>query len=227
MERVYMSTDQSQATDSQPAQAEQQQAQQQQAQFTPEQMAQIQQMFSQQQQPTNQQPTFSEYRQQAEPERQQQAQQQQAQQAQIEKSAQIQASFDQTLESNYFPDSVRTIKADIEKTSSDLNLVDKTNLQLATAGKEFFQGENNLNIESLDPISRQQVQTEILSKRFENEIDGFKAWELVQRAIYVRDQLAVKNGDVAQLGGSGSKELDEKLKSFFPSHVVTNQKKDI
>lgn len=164
--------------------------------------------------------TFSEYRAQAEPQRQQEAAESATTQAVIERAAVIDSSFDELISNKLFPESVQTIRADIAATSSDKSLVEKTNLMCATAAKEFFQNEENINV--LDIASKNQVTNDILSKRFENEIDGHGAWELVQRAIHIRTNSSAKSEHATQNQcGSGSKVVDTYLDDFFPKHMIS------
>lgn len=116
------------------------------------------------------------------------------------------------------PDSVKTIRDDVSETDT----VKRASVMAATAAKEFFR--NPKNVEILEKSDQEIVKSEIESKRYESDIDGMKAWELMRRAIYnhnlknkhdaMRDNSGVGNGQY------GYEKLDASLKAFYPESVV-------
>ncbi|MGL4830835.1 MAG: hypothetical protein ACRCXG_16245 [Vibrio sp.] len=154
--------------------------------------------------------------------------QQEREQQEREKTAKIQMavifdnSFDDVIKKNsdLFPESSKTIRNDVK---SD-DVVERSNLIAATAAKEYFSIPKNL--EQLTRSDRERVEKEILGVRYESQIDGFKAWELVERSLYGHE-LANRHkaaNDFTGKGGNGStgfKNVDNYLSGFFPKDVVS------
>lgn len=115
------------------------------------------------------------------------------------------------------PESVKTIRNDVTETDT----VKRASIMAATAAKEFFS--NTKNIEILEKTDQEIVKSEIQSKRYESDIDGMKAWDLMRRAIYnhnLKDKHdAQRNNSGAGVGVYGHAKLDAKLKSFYPENV--------
>jgi hypothetical protein len=139
----------------------------------------------------------------------------------LQKSAIFDANFDRYIKENsvYFPDSTATIRVDVEgEIKGDIEK--KSSLMGATASKEFFSKAENLAV--LDEQTKALVQKEILDVRFENEIDGLKAWDYVVRAIFNHSINNDKNAGSYQSGskGTGNTVFDKYIKDFYPSHIV-------
>lgn len=156
--------------------------------------------------------------------RQQEQQKQSAADAvkEIQSAVVFDTSFDSFIKENkeYFPESVATIRNDVKAE----NAVEKANLIAATAAKEYFSIKSNLD--SLTTADRERVQREIMEVRFEQQIDGLKVWELVQRSIYGHSLMNShkRANDFMGKGGTGAtgfKNVDNYLKSFFPETVVS------
>ena len=156
--------------------------------------------------------------------RQQQQQQQQEQQQNqqvLTTAIMFDTQFDGVMKeaAKFFtnPEAVKTIRDDVKETDP----VKKASLMGATAAKEFFA--NSKNIEILEKSDQEKVKSDILNKRFESDINGVQAWELMNRAIYnhslkeKHDQM--RNNSGAGTGVYGHAKLDEKLKSFYPENV--------
>lgn len=115
------------------------------------------------------------------------------------------------------PESVKTIRNDVTETDT----VKRASIMAATAAKEFFS--NPKNVEILEKTDQEIVKSEIQSKRYESDIDGMKAWDLMRRAIYnhnLKDKHdAQRNNSGAGVGVYGHAKLDAKLKSFYPENV--------
>lgn len=115
-------------------------------------------------------------------------------------------------------DSVKTIRDDVTETDE----VKRASMMAATAAKEFFR--NPKNIEILEKSDQDVVKSEIESKRYESDIDGMKAWELMRRAIYMHNLKdkhdAMRNNSGAGNGTYGYEKLDASLKAFYPESVV-------
>lgn len=116
------------------------------------------------------------------------------------------------------PDSVKGIRNDISETDP----VKLASLMGATAAKEFFKKPENLSI--LEKSDQEIVKAEIESKRYESDIDGMKAWELMRRAIYNHNLKhkhdAMRDNSGAGNGQYGYEKLDASLKAFYPESVV-------
>lgn len=168
----------------------------------------------QEQQPTS----ITEQRQQ----QQQQQEKERANQKTLTKAIMFDTQFDNTMKdaAKFFqhPDAVKTIRDDVKETDP----VKKASLMGATAAKEFFANEKNIQI--LDKNDQEKVKTDILNKRYESDIDGMAAWELMNRAIYnhslkeKHDQM--RNNSGAGTGSYGYEKLDAKLKAFYPESVM-------
>lgn len=116
------------------------------------------------------------------------------------------------------PDSVKTIRDDVSETDT----VKRASVMAATAAKEFFTNPKNVAI--LEKSDQEIVKAEIESKRYESDIDGMKAWELMRRAIY-NHNLKNKHDAMRDNSGSGNgqygyEKLDASLKAFYPESVV-------
>ncbi len=97
--------------------------------------------------------------------------------------------------------------------------IESTRLLQASAAKDFFSQKKNIEI--LSPADRQAVSATILNHHFENQIDGAKAWELVEKAVH-NQRLANKHngggfGDNPHM--TGYDDLDRYNAGFFPKHV--------
>lgn len=137
----------------------------------------------------------------------------------VQNAAVFDSGFDSFVEQNkdLFPETVKTVRADVKET----DLVKKTNLISATAAKEFFSLQSNIDV--LDSDSKRKVQEDILNKRYESDIDGIAAWELVKRSVFGHE-LANRNKkshDFSGTGGgkTGLKNLDNYMANFYPKHV--------
>lgn len=140
----------------------------------------------------------------------------------IQSAVVFDTSFDNFIKENkeYFPESVSTIRNDVKSDDA----VEKANLIAATAAKEYFSIKSNLD--SLTTADRERVQREIMDVRFEQQIDGLKVWELVQRSIYGHGLMNShkRASDFMGKDGTGStgfKNVDNYLKNFFPETVVS------
>ncbi len=130
--------------------------------------------------------------------------------------------FDSVMKgaSKFFPnpDSVKTIRDDVTETDT----VKRASMMAATAAKEFFS--NQKNIEILEKSDQEFVKSEISNKRFETDIDGMKAWTLMNRAIYNHELKskhdAMRDNSGAGNGQYGYEKLDASLKAFYPESVV-------
>lgn len=116
------------------------------------------------------------------------------------------------------PDSVKTIRDDVSETDT----IKRASVMAATAAKEFFTNPKNVAI--LEKSDQEIVKAEIESKRYESDIDGMKAWELMRRAIY-NHNLKNKHDAMRDNSGSGNgqygyEKLDASLKAFYPESVV-------
>lgn len=133
--------------------------------------------------------------------------------------------FDQLLSDNkeILGDSLNGIRKDVEDTVGTKDLSKVTPLLYATAAKEYFSDENNLNV--LGASDKQFVQDEILGKRFEHQIDGMKAAEYLERAIHIQKQRSddkTRRGSNGLTGAgefSGTPNLKARLDRFFPERV--------
>lgn len=156
--------------------------------------------------------------------RQQQQQQQQEQQQNqqvLTTAIMFDTQFDGVMKgaAKFFtnPEAVKTIRDDVKESDP----VKKASLMGATAAKEFFS--NTKNIEILEKSDQEKVKSDILNKRFESDINGVQAWELMNRAIYnhslkeKHDQM--RDNSSAGTGVYGHAKLDAKLKSFYPENV--------
>lgn len=116
------------------------------------------------------------------------------------------------------PDSVKTIRDDVKETDT----VKRASVMAATAAKEFFR--NPKNVEILEKSDQEIVKAEIESKRYETDIDGMKAWQLMKRAIYNHELKnkhdAMRDNSGAGNGQYGYEKLDASLKAFYPESVV-------
>lgn len=159
-------------------------------------------------------------------EKRQQQEKQQREQQQKTNDIQIAVVFDNNFDSlieknaDLFPESTKTIRKDVK---SD-NLVERANLIAATAAKEYFSIPANL--ETLTTADQERVQSEILGVRFESQIDGLKAWEIVERSLNGHElaNKYKKANDFTGKGGTGEtghKNVDKYLKGFFPESVVS------
>lgn len=152
--------------------------------------------------------------------RQKQEQQRQADQSVVQAAAVFDTSFDAFIQENkdLFPETVQTIRKDVTET----DLIKKTNLIAATAAKEYFSLQSN--IDALDSESKKKVETEILNKRYESNIDGVAAWELVKRSVFGHGLLSrnQKSHDFSGKGGgkTGLAHLDKYIENFYPQDVI-------
>lgn len=116
------------------------------------------------------------------------------------------------------PDSVKTIRDDVTETDT----VKRASMMAATAAKEFFSNQKNIDI--LEKSDQEFVKSEISNKRFETDIDGMKAWALMNRAIYNHELKskhdAMRDNSGAGNGQYGYEKLDASLKAFYPESVV-------
>lgn len=140
-------------------------------------------------------------------------------QAVVQNAAIFNSSFDDYIEKNkdLFPETVKTVRADVKET----DLVKKSNLIAATAAKEFFSIQSNIDV--LDSASKAKVQEDILNKRYESDIDGLAAWALVERSVF-GSELSNKNKKTHDFSGGGKgktglKNLDNYVENFYPKHV--------
>ncbi|CAH9011395.1 putative coil containing protein [Vibrio phage 236O40-1] len=140
-------------------------------------------------------------------------------QAVVQNAAVFDSNFDSYIEANkdLFPETVKTVRADVKET----DLVKKTNLIAATAAKEFFSIQSNIDV--LDSDSKRKVQEDILNKRYESDIDGVAAWDLVKRSVF-GSELSNKNKKTHDFSGGGKgktglKNLDNYMENFYPKHV--------
>ncbi|MDG3034185.1 hypothetical protein P7245_22420 [Vibrio parahaemolyticus] len=119
--------------------------------------------------------------------------------------------------------SLKGIKDDVKAAVKDPNDLSQTvPLMWATAAKTFFEDEKNLA--NLTKSDQEWVKSNILSVRYENQIDGLEAAKYLERAI---DTAKRKDDDAARRGGGGSKgnysgheHLQKRMDSFFPEHVA-------
>lgn len=116
------------------------------------------------------------------------------------------------------PESVKTIRDDVTETDT----VKRASMMAATAAKEFFSNQKNIDI--LEKSDQEIVKSEISNKRFETDIDGMKAWTLMNRAIYNHELKnkhdAMRDNSGAGNGQYGYEKLDASLKAFYPESVV-------
>lgn len=116
------------------------------------------------------------------------------------------------------PDSVKTIRTDVKEEDT----IKRAGIMAATAAKEFFNNPKNVGI--LEKSDQDLVTASILGVRYESDIDGMKAWELMRRAIY-NHNLKDKHDKMRDVSGSGTgqygyEKLDASLKAFYPDSVV-------
>lgn len=138
-------------------------------------------------------------------------------------AAKFDNAFDGFISKNahYFPKGIETVRKSVQ----GLNIEDPTNeasLLAATAAKEFFSLAENMAV--LDSSDRAYVEKNITGKRFENEIDGLKAWGYVEKAMFghgLRNKHTGNRNDGTQDRSTktGYKDLDEYNAKFFPEHV--------
>lgn len=153
---------------------------------------------------------------------QQQEKEKKANQEKLERAVVFDHSFDGFIKDNaqYFPSSVKTIRQDTEGAGDSIQ---RAELMQATAAKEFFSDERNLKI--LDENDQKYVKSSILEKRYEKDIDGQKAWDIVGRSVYMQnlksnnDQRRSSTG-AGNDGKYGKEKLDAKLQKFYPEGVA-------
>lgn len=145
-----------------------------------------------------------------------------AEQSTFKSAVLFETQFDTVMKdaSKFFtnPESVKSIRDDVKEEDT----VKRASIMAATAAKEFFS--NPKNIEILEKSDQEIVKSEIESKRYESDIDGMKAWDLMRRAIYnhnLKDKhAAMRDNSGAGNGAYGYEKLDASLKAFYPEGVV-------
>ncbi len=138
-------------------------------------------------------------------------------------AAKFDSGFDQFISTNaaYFPDNITTLRKSVESQNIE-DPTEASSLLAATAAKEFFSVKANLDV--LDRTDRATVEKTITGKRFENEIDGLKAWKMVEKAMFghgLQKQHTSSRGTASGKTGesTGYKQLDNWLGGFYPEHM--------